>query len=106
MATNTDNRRRSPRLPAHLVVTIQPLTSQRVPLGPLIDGVAVDLSQGGVCIVSDHPLLSDFALVEMQAASTDQTVRLLARRIRCRRKGPMFEIAMRFVEKIADDVDH
>ena len=103
MTANTDNRRRSPRLPAHLVVTMQPLTSHRAPLGPLIDGVAVDLSQGGVCIVSDHPLLSDLALVEMQAASSDQTVKLMARRIRCRRKGPMFEIALRFLEKIADE---
>jgi len=104
MTAETDlNRRRSQRLTAHLVVTVQPLTSQRAPHGPLLDAVTIDLSQGGVCIVSDHPLLTDLAIIEMQAAASAQTVRLLVRRIRCKRNGPMFEIALRFVEKLTDE---
>lgn len=94
------NRRGSPRLPAQLVVSVQPVSARREPLGAALDAVSIDLSQGGVCFVSDHPLLADLATVELLAAGSDQSIRVLAERIRCRRVGGMFEIAVRFVEKL------
>ena len=94
------NRRSSPRIPVCLVVTAQPVSGQREPLGDLLNAVTVDISRGGASFVSDHPLLSDLAILEIVAAESDQTIRLLAERIRCRRNGAMFEIAVRFVEKL------
>ena len=85
-------------------MNVQPLTQGRAPFGPRVDAVAVDLSQGGVRYVSDQPLLTSLALIELQSARSEQTVLLVAERIRCRRVGAMFEIALRFVEKLAAKV--
>ncbi|WP_254510683.1 PilZ domain-containing protein [Anatilimnocola floriformis] len=102
MTTEFDqNRRNSPRNPAHLVVAVQPVNGQREAMGARLDAVSIDLSRGGLCLMSDHPLLSDLAIVDLLAADSDQIIRLLAERIRCRRKGSMFEIAVRFVEKLS-----
>ena len=98
---SSPNRRASERHPAPLVVSIQPLTANRKPVGQPLAAISRDLSQSGLCFLSDHPLLSDLAEVEIQAASSEQSVHLLAERIRCRRFGGMFEIAVRFVEKLA-----
>lgn len=95
------NRRRSERLPAHLVVAVQPVNSAHRPQGDRLDAVSIDLSQGGVCFLCDHPLLTDLAIIELQAATSKQSFTLLAERVRCRRNGPMFEIAVKFVEKFA-----
>jgi hypothetical protein len=95
------NRRTSERHAAPLVVSIQPLTASRQPEGLPIAAVSRDLSQGGLSFFSDHPLLADLAEIEIQAASSEQTMLLLAERVRCRRIGGMFEIAVRFVEKLA-----
>ena len=100
-ADHEKNRRRSPRVEAQLVVTVQPVSSQREPLGQRLEAVTLDLSRGGVCFISDHPLLSDLAVVEIAAAGTDRAVRLLAERVRCKRQGAMFEIAVQFVEKLS-----
>jgi hypothetical protein len=97
---NNSNRRSSERHPAQLVIAIQPLSAARRPQGIPLSAVSVDLSRGGSCFLSDHPLLTDFALVEIQAAGSEQTISLLAERVRCRRTGGMFEIAVKFIEKI------
>ncbi len=98
------NRRGSDRFAAHLVVAVQPVDKCKMPLGPSIDAVALDISQGGVCFVSDHPLLASLAVVELLAAGSEEKITLLAERIRCRRVGAMFEIAVRFVEKLVSSV--
>lgn len=95
------NRRSSPRTPVRLVLTALPVSSEREPLGERLDAVTIDISRGGALFVSDHPLLSDLTIVEVTAADSDQTIRLLAERIRCKRNGSMFEIGVRFVEKLS-----
>ncbi len=105
MSTDANsNRRRSARLPAQLAILVQPLTVAREPVGPPIEGVSLDISQGGVRFVSDRPLLSDFAIVSIQPVANAKLLTMLTERIRCRRVGLNFEIAVRFVEKLEEKI--
>lgn len=95
------NRRNSERHAAPLVISFQPLTAARERDGQLLSAVSLDVSQGGACFISDHPLLTDLAIVDIQAATSEQSITVLAKRIRCRRVSSMFEIAVQFVERLA-----
>ncbi|WP_425614783.1 PilZ domain-containing protein [Anatilimnocola sp. NA78] len=94
------NRRQTLRHRASLVLEVQPLSADQGPLGDPLHAVSIDLSQSGLCFCCDRPLLTDLVMVRIQSAGQDHEVQLLARRIRCRRSGPLFEIAIQFLEKV------
>ena len=68
---DNSDRRRSVRFPAHLPLRLQPVDARRQPIGDSIDAVSVDISQGGICCVSDRILLADYVIIDMQAAAKD-----------------------------------
>jgi c-di-GMP-binding flagellar brake protein YcgR len=102
MVDSLDNidRRRTERFPAHLCLTLQPVNAERRVVGDSFEAVSFDISQGGLGCVSDKPLLADLAIVRILSATSDQEMTVLAQRIRCQRKGPMFEMSLQFVEKM------
>jgi len=100
---DNSDRRGSERFPAHLALRLQPVDANRQPVGEPIEAVSVDLSQSGICCVADRALLADYVIVGMQAAASNLEMRLLAQRIRCHRKGPLFEVALQFIEKLPGD---
>jgi len=95
------NRRQTSRHRASLALEVQPLNAERQPSGEPLHAVSLDLSQSGLCFCSDRPLLSDLVVVRIQAAEMKFEVQVLAQRIRCRRTGPLFEIAVQFLEKFS-----
>ncbi|WP_145095103.1 PilZ domain-containing protein [Anatilimnocola aggregata] len=99
------NRRQAVRHPASLVLIIQPVAGGHEAAGEPLHAVSLDLSQSGLRFCCDRPLLTDLAIVSIQAAEHELVVRLLAQRIRCRRNGPLFEIAVKFVEKLSTPLD-
>lgn len=104
-ANSDRDRRNCQRYPAHLVVTLQPVNAKRQPIGELIDAVSIDLSQSGMCCVSDRPLLAEFAIVRVLSGISDDEMVLLAKRIRCQRKSVMFELALQFIEKLPAELN-
>lgn len=99
LPTPVHPQRASPRYEAHFAVTVQPVTNNLEPTEEPIEAVSVDLSQGGLCFYSKRPLLSDLTIVRIGGAEGKQ-VELLSRRVRCRRIGPQFEVAVSFVRKL------
>lgn len=95
------NRRNSLRHHASLAIVAQPVDARRNPIDEPILAVTLDLSQSGVSFFADRPLLSELALIEIQAAELNYQLAVLGKRIRCQRRGPYFEIAVQFTEKIA-----
>lgn len=107
MSTANSNRDRRVclRFPAHLAVKLQPVDNSRQPLGDAIDAVSVDLSQSGICCISDRPLSAEFAIVRVLTATSENEMVLLAKRIRCQRNSVMFELALQFIEKLSAEAE-
>jgi hypothetical protein len=107
MATDRDiaDRRGSERFPAHLALSLQPVDVHRQPVDEPFEAVSIDLSQSGICCIGDRPLLADFAIIRLQAAVADTEMCLVAQRVRCHRRGAMFEIAMKFIEKLPNNTE-
>jgi hypothetical protein len=97
---DSTDRRGSERFPAHLALSLQPVDIHRQPVDEPFEAVSIDLSQSGICCIGDRPLLADFAIIRLQAAVAETDMFLVAQRVRCQRKGALFEIALQFVEKL------
>jgi c-di-GMP-binding flagellar brake protein YcgR len=98
---NELNRRHALRHNATLAITVQPVDAQRKPTDQPFSAVSLDLSQSGLRICADRPLLSDLVLVEIQAAELDYQVAVLGKRVRCQRRGGFYDIGVEFTEKVA-----
>jgi hypothetical protein len=97
-----DNRRQCPRYDASLAIGVQAVDSRLAPVGDSFDAFTVDLSQSGARFFNSKPILSRHAVIDFVMADGQQ-VRLQSEIVRSRRVGAMFEIAVRFVRKLAQE---
>lgn len=99
-----DNRRQCTRYEASLPIGVQAIDCHLAPIGDSFDAFTLDLSQSGARFFNSKPILSRQAIVNFVTAD-GQEVRLQSEIVRSRRVGGMFEIAVRFVRKLAQDSD-
>jgi len=92
-------RRGSPRYPAPLSITAQPVNQELDAAGEHIQATGINLSASGLLFTSSGPLLSDWAVISMDSA--DGQLNFLAKRIRLRRDGADYEIAVQFIRILA-----
>jgi len=99
ITTAEANRRKCARYDASLPIAVQAVDRTMAPLGDAFQSFTLDLSQSGVRFFNSRPILSRHAIVEFATAAGTE-MRLHCEVIRSKRVGGMFEIAVRFVNKL------
>jgi len=67
--------------------------------GDPLQATGVDLSASGLRFTSTTPLLSDWAVISMDSA--DRKVNIFAKRVRLKRDGADYQVAVQFVRLLA-----
>ena len=92
-------RRTSPRYPAPLSLTAQPVNEELAKTGEPLQATAIGLSASGLHFMSTTPLLSDWEVISMNSA--DRQVSIFANRVRLNRDATDYQIAVQFIRMLA-----
>ncbi len=93
-------KRQSQRFPVTAIVPVLPLDALLQPIGTPFMLVARNISAGGICLLHDHAITSEFLALEF-AAPGGNLVQVLVQITRSRPRGNVYEIGGEFVSKMA-----
>ncbi|MDA1053368.1 MAG: PilZ domain-containing protein [Planctomycetota bacterium] len=97
---NNVEKRSSTRHPVIATLTAWEFDEQLRPVGEPFQTICRNLSSGGVCLINDRAILSEFLVLDLGAAG-GMPIQTLARVLRRRPLGPYHDIGTELVTKLA-----